>query len=72
MDEKDRIIPKQESKTIVDTLFDNKLFRNDLTRDELNSIEEYIDYSMNSRLNSHLKFRDLADKIQKRDELREK
>lgn len=43
---------KQDAKSIVDTLFETKIFRNDLTRDELNTIEEMVDYMMSSRYDS--------------------
>lgn len=43
---------KQDAKSITDTLFETKIFRDDLTRDELNSIEEMIDYCMSSRFDS--------------------
>jgi len=43
---------KQDAKSIVDTLFETKVFRDDLTRDELNTIEEILDYMMSSKYDS--------------------
>lgn len=54
---------KQDAKTLVDTLFETKLFRDDLTRDELNTIEEMIDYSMSSRFDSVLRAEKLFQQI---------
>ena len=43
---------KQDAKSIVDTLFETKIFRDDLTRDELNTVEEMVDYMMTSKYDS--------------------
>jgi hypothetical protein len=56
---------KNDAKQIVDMLFDNKLFISTLTRDELNSIEEYLAYSMESKFDSHLRAEKLFSKINK-------
>lgn len=48
--EEERFIHRNEAKTIIDALFDNKVFRDDLTRDDLNNLEEWIDSTMNTRL----------------------
>jgi len=54
---------KQDAKSIVDTLFETKIFRNDLTRDELNAIEELIDYMMTSRYDSIKRAEQLFSRI---------
>lgn len=54
---------KNDAKQIVDMLFDNKLFKEDMTRDSLNLIEDFIDSSMQGRCDSHLKCEKLMDKI---------
>lgn len=54
---------KSDAKTIVDTLFDSKLFREDITRDMLNATEEYLSYAMDSRFKSHQRAKDLCDRI---------
>lgn len=56
---------KQDSKTIVDILFEVKLFKNDLTRDELNSVEELLQYMMSSRFDSFLRAEKLFNQINK-------
>lgn len=55
---------KTDAKVIVDTLFDSKIFREDITRDLLNGTEEYLAFAMQSRFNSHQKAKALLDKIQ--------
>lgn len=54
---------KQDAKSIVDTLFETKIFRDDLTRDELNSIEEMLDYFLSSRYDSILRAEKLFKQI---------
>lgn len=54
---------KSDAKTIVDTLFDAKLFREDITRDMLNLTENYISYAMDSRFKSHRRAIELFEKI---------
>lgn len=54
---------KSDAKTIVDTLFDAKLFREDITRDSLNLTEQYLSYAMQSRFNSHHKAKELFERL---------
>jgi len=54
---------KQDAKSLVDTLFETKMFRDDLTRDELNAIEEMIDYCMSSRFDFLLRAEKLFQQI---------
>lgn len=54
---------KQDAKSITDTLFETKIFRDDLTRDELNTIEELIDYCMSTRFDSLLRAEKLYKQI---------
>ncbi len=63
---KERLVSRSESKTIVDLMFDNNIFRNDLTRDDLNAVEEYLDYSLNSRLKSIDTIRNIMKTINER------
>lgn len=55
---------KQDAKSIVDTLFETKIFRDDLTRDELNTVEDLIGDLMSSRFNSLLRAEKLFKKIE--------
>jgi hypothetical protein len=54
---------KQDAKQIVDQLFDSKMFISNLTRDDLNSIEDLIGYLMQSRFDSCLRIHHLAERI---------
>jgi chemotaxis protein CheY-P-specific phosphatase CheC len=54
---------KQDAKSIVDTLFETKIFRDDLTRDELNTVEEMLDYLMSSRFDSIKRAEQLCSRI---------
>ncbi len=63
-------IHRTEAKTIIDMLFDNKMFRDDLTRDDLNKLEEYLHFSMNTRIKSHIRIGELMKKIESKNENR--
>lgn len=56
---------KNDAKQLVDMLFDNKLFIPTLTRDELNGVEEFLQYTMQSKFESHIRAKELFDKIEK-------
>ena len=60
---------KNDAKQIIDMLFDNKIFIPTLTRDELNATEEFIEYSMQSRFDTHLKAEKLFSKIKEEQKL---
>ena len=61
---------KQDAKSITDTLFETKIFRDDLTRDELNTIEELIDYCMSVRFDSLLRAEKLYKQLKEKDAIR--
>lgn len=71
-EKEENIINKEEAKSIVDVLFDNKLFRTDITRDDMNVLEELINHTLNSRVSMYLKAKALFDRIEKRKKLKEK
>ena len=50
MDEK---IFKQDAKQIVDLAFDTKLFKDEVTRDNMNSFEDLIGFLLKSRYESY-------------------
>lgn len=54
---------KTDAKSIVDMLFDTKCFREDITRDSMNNLEEFIQFCMKSRHDSHILCTDLMNKI---------
>lgn len=55
-----------DAKTIVDTLFDNKVFRPDLTRDDMTAVEQLIEYMMSSRMSSLIKIKGIMERVEKR------
>lgn len=46
---------KQDAKSLVDMMFDAKIFKDYVTRDDMNGIEDFICYCMKTRYESHLK-----------------
>jgi hypothetical protein len=58
---------KREAKMLVDQLFNTKVFRDDITRDDMNNIEEFLSYLLNSKFEMHLKgealLRSLSDSV---------
>ncbi len=54
---------KQDAKQIVDMLFDNKIFRVDVTRDDLGAVEKHINFLLESKFDSHLRLTKLVEKI---------
>jgi len=57
---------KADAKVIVDTAFNNRLFKDELTRDDFNSFEDIITFMLQSRFESYLRLTKLADSIEKR------
>jgi len=54
---------KQDAKSIVDMLFDAKLFKDILTRDDFNGVEDFIAYLMESNFNSYQRITKLMEKV---------
>lgn len=68
MDNKTEIdngIFKQDAKIIVDMLFDTKAFREDITRDSMDGLQDLILYLLQNRHDSHLRLTALTEKINK-------
>lgn len=59
---------KSDAKQIVDMAFDNKLFKDEITRDDMNSFEDLINYLLSSRFDSYKRIHDLTTRIEKRKE----
>lgn len=57
---------KTDAKQIVDTLFDTKVFKDDMTRDDFNNLEEFIWYLLQSKFDSYVKVTKLMDSINKK------
>jgi hypothetical protein len=56
---------KADAKQIVDMAFDAKLFKEEITRDHINSFEEYIGFLLQSRYDGYVRTKDLFDTIDK-------
>lgn len=58
---------KQEAKLLVDQLFNTKVFRDDITRDDMNNVEDFLSYLLDSRFEMHVKgealLRSLSDNV---------
>lgn len=55
---------KSDAKTTVDTLFDAKLFKDEVTRDMLNGVEEYIAFVMQTRFSSYQRVTKLMERVE--------
>lgn len=61
---------KTDAKGVVDLLFDAKLFREHITRDKMNDVEEYINFLLTTRYKAQSraeKFAEEMDKASKED-----
>lgn len=56
---------KNDAKQMVDVMFDTKLFKEDVTRDDMNGFEDLIQYLLQSRFDSYVKIKELFDKTKK-------
>ncbi len=56
---------KTDAKAIVDMLFDTKVFKEDLTRDNLNHLEEFVGYLLQSKFDSYVKVTKLMESVNK-------
>ena len=54
---------KQDAKTIVDLAFDSKLFKDLVTRDNMNTFEDLIEYMLSSRFESYKKVEKLLESV---------
>lgn len=63
MKEIDQIF-RNEAKHIVDMSFDNRLFKEDLTRDDMKAFEDFIAFTLQSRFETHIRCRDLMQRIE--------
>lgn len=59
---------KQDAKSIVDTIFETKCFREDLSRDDINTVEELVQFMLSSRFDSYLRAEKLFQQINKKNE----
>lgn len=56
---------KKDAKDIVDTIFDNRLFKEDITRDNMNGFEDLITFLLQSKFNSRWKAEKFFEQISK-------
>lgn len=59
-------IYKQDAKQIVDLAFDNKLFKDEITRDDMNSFEELIEFLLSSSFEGYKRLDKLLESIEKK------
>ena len=60
---------KNDAKQIVDMCFDTKIFKENITRDDMNVFEEHITYLLQSRFESYKKLSSLMDRVNKLPEI---
>lgn len=65
-DKEKRYISKGVAKEVVDILFDNELFKDHLTRSDMNSLEDLIDFQFNSTMKTHIKYSDFFKKLKEK------
>jgi hypothetical protein len=56
---------KTDAKQIVDMIFDNKLFKDEVTRDNMNGFEDLIQFLLQSRYESYLRCEKLFKSLEK-------
>jgi len=55
---------KNDSKQIIDIIFNNHLFKDYVTRDDMNGFEELIQFFLQSRFESYIKTKKLFDRVE--------
>lgn len=56
---------KNDAKSITDMAFNNKLFKDELTRDDFNGFEDLIEYLLKSRYESYIRINKLVEQVKK-------
>ena len=56
---------KADAKQIVDMAFNNKIFKDEVTRDDMNAFEDLITFLLQSRYESYLRVQALMSRMQK-------
>lgn len=54
---------KTDAKQIVDLMFDNKLFKDNVTRDDMNVFEDLITFLLQSRFESYQRVNALLERV---------
>ena len=60
----DKNIFKHDAKTIVDSFFDARIFKMDITRDDMDAFEKFISTILQRRFNSYIEFNSLINNIE--------
>ncbi len=55
----------KDAKQIVDMCFNNKLFKDEITRDDMNNFEELISFLLQSKFNMYVKCEELLASLDK-------
>ena len=56
---------KEDAKSIVDLAFETKLFKEEVTRDDMNNFEEFIEFLLTSKFESYKRANNLLEKLKK-------
>lgn len=56
---------KHDAKSIVDACFDKKILADGITRDQMNVLQELIEFMMNNSVESHIRAEKLMENINK-------
>jgi hypothetical protein len=59
----DKEIFKRDAKTIVDLSFNNKLFKDEVTRDDMDKFEDLLSYLLQSKYESYKRAEELLKKL---------
>jgi hypothetical protein len=59
----DKEIFKLDAKTIVDLSFNNKLFKDEVTRDDMDKFEDLLSYLLQSKYESYKRAEELLKKL---------
>lgn len=54
-----------DAKSIVDALFDTKCFKEDVSRDHMNKMQELVAFMLKSNFESYVKITDLQKRLKK-------
>lgn len=56
---------KNDAKSIIDLLFNTKCFREDISRDNMNELENYVEFCLSSKFEAHIKCLKLSKQIER-------
>jgi hypothetical protein len=54
---------KDDAKQLVDQLFDAKMFKESISRDDMNAIEDLIEFLLQSRFDSYIKIEKINERL---------